>query len=176
MFAGEFFGLVCQHGCVYEPALYCNPEENRSYKQNTTSSVQGEGGGEGSRKDLSRCSGWKARLQARSESIPGCHHISSLKKKSPVFSGRREPLTQACAMYRPGTDVNSSVGYRNPCSLIESLIRKHGSSPTCSTPPWRSWKNLLQLRHCFVVSCFSFRTLKSCIFYPTTKESGCLRP
>lgn len=40
MFAGEFFRLVCQHGCVYEPALYCNPEENRSYKQNTTSSVK----------------------------------------------------------------------------------------------------------------------------------------
>lgn len=40
VFAGELYRLVCQHGCVYEPALYCNPEENRSYKQNTASSVK----------------------------------------------------------------------------------------------------------------------------------------
>lgn len=40
VFAGELYRLVCQHGCVYVPALYCNPEENRSYKQNTASSVK----------------------------------------------------------------------------------------------------------------------------------------
>lgn len=69
-------------------------------------------------------------------------------------------------LLKPGPGVDFHCQVQNPSFPIWSLPRKHGNSSMCPTSLWGSWRDVLQSRSFFIVSCFSFKTLQSCTFYP----------